>query len=63
MQTVQLAPINNNDESSSEENEDDYGGGLQEAMGEYAELEYFCQAASLVAAAQGARAAVNTGTS
>lgn len=44
MQTVQLAPINNEDEASDDE--DDYGAGFQENMGDYAELEYFCQAAS-----------------
>ena len=44
MQTVQLAPINNADEASDDE--DDYGAGFQEDMGDYAELEYFCQAAS-----------------
>ena len=55
MQTAQLAPINNVDEESYEEND---GASLQEDMGDFAELEYFCQAASQVAT-QGTRGAAN----
>ena len=47
--TVQLAPVNVQREL--DDVEEDYGD-LGESMADYAELEYFCQAAQTVAASQ-----------
>jgi len=53
VQTVQLAPVNNQSHrgaSGFSDDEDEEDDGMQEDMVDYAELEYFCQAAGVVAA-------------
>ena len=46
VQSVLLTPINDDEDADNEEDQD---GALQEDIADFAELEYFCQAASKVA--------------